>query len=58
MYKSKGKALDLYTNDTSREEFRKLYDVAADVVTLPEFIQSEFSKGDAVKGRRFASCAQ
>jgi hypothetical protein len=53
MYKSKGKALDLYTNDTTREEFRKLYDVAADVVTLPEFIQSEFSKGDAVKGRKF-----
>jgi hypothetical protein len=53
MYKSKGKALDLYTNDTTHEEFRKLYDVAADVITLPEFIQSEFSKGDAVKGRKF-----
>ncbi|MFZ0273311.1 MAG: AIPR family protein [Acidobacteriaceae bacterium] len=53
MYKSKGKALDLYTSDASREEFRRLYDVAADVVTLPEFIQSEFSKGDAVKGRKF-----
>jgi len=53
MYKSKGKALDLYTSDATRDEFRKLYDVAADVVTLPEFIQSEFSKGDAVKGRKF-----
>lgn len=53
MYKSKGKALDLYTSDASRDEFRKLYDVAADVVTLPEFIQSEFSRGDAVKGRKF-----
>lgn len=53
MYRSKGKALDLYTNETTHDEFRKLYDVAADVVTLPEFIQSEFSKGDAVKGRKF-----
>lgn len=53
MYRSKGKALDLYTNDASHGEFVKLYDVAADVITLPEFIQSEFSKGDAVKGRKF-----
>ena len=53
MYKSKGKALDLYTNDATHDEFRKLYDVAADVIILPEFIQSEFSKGDAVKGRKF-----
>lgn len=53
MYKSKGKALDLYTNETTHEEFLKLYDVAADAFTLPEFIQSEFSKGDAVKGRKF-----
>ena len=54
MYRSKGKALDLYTNETSHEEFRKLYDVAADVVTLPEFIQSEFSKDTGSgKGRKF-----
>jgi hypothetical protein len=52
MYRSKGKALDLYTNDASHDEFTKLYDVAADVVTLPEFIQSEFSK-DTGKGRKF-----
>jgi len=52
MYRSKGKALDLYTNEVTHEEFRKLYDVAADVVTLPEFIQSEFSK-DTGKGRKF-----
>jgi hypothetical protein len=52
MYRSKGKALDLYTNEGSHDEFKKLYDVAADVVTLPEFIQSEFSK-DTGKGRRF-----
>lgn len=53
MYKSKGKALDLYTSETTRDEFRKLYDVIGDVVTLPEYIQSQFSLGDAVKGRKF-----
>jgi AIPR protein len=53
MYRSKGKALDLYTNDASRPEFRKLYGVVRDIVTLPEFIQSEFSRGDTVKGKRF-----
>jgi hypothetical protein len=52
MYRSKGKALDLYTNEATHEEFRRLYGVAADVVTLPEFIQSEFSK-DTGKGRKF-----
>lgn len=52
MYRSKGKALDLYTNEATHGEFTKLYDVAADVVTLPEFIQSEFSK-DTGNGRRF-----
>lgn len=53
MYRSKGKALDLYTNEASRGEFRKLYGVIRDVITLPEFIQSEFSQGDIVKGKRF-----
>lgn len=53
MYRSKGKALDLYTNETSRGEFRKLYGIIRDVVTLPEFIQSKFSQGDIVKGKRF-----
>jgi hypothetical protein len=52
MYRSKGKALDLYTNEASHEEFKRLYNVAADVVTLPEFIQSEFSR-DTGKGRKF-----
>lgn len=53
MYRSKGKALDLFTSEETREEFRKLYAVVTDVVTLPEFIQSEFSRGDTVKGKRF-----
>lgn len=29
MYKSKGKALGLYTSDAARDEFRKLYDADA-----------------------------
>ena len=53
MYRSKGKALDLYTNETTRAEFRKLYGVVRDVITFPEFVQSEFSRGDLVKGKRF-----
>jgi hypothetical protein len=52
MYRSKGKALDLYTNETTRDEFRKLYNVVCDIVTLPEYIQSQFSQAD-LKGRRF-----
>lgn len=53
MYKSKGRALDLFTNDATRPEFEKLYGVIRDVVTLPEFIQSEFSQGNIIKGKRF-----
>jgi hypothetical protein len=53
MYRSKGKALDLYTNDSTRGEFKKLFDVVRDVITFPEFIQSEFSQGASVKGKRF-----
>lgn len=53
MYRSKGKALDLYTNEATRPEFRKLYGVVSDLITLPEFIQSQFSEGDLVKGKRF-----
>lgn len=53
MYKSKGKALELYTNDSTRIEFRRLFDVIRDVITLPELIQSEFSEGDLIEGRRF-----
>jgi hypothetical protein len=53
MYRSKGKALDLFTNEDSRDEFRKLYSVIGDIITLPEFIQSEFSRGEAIKGKRF-----
>jgi len=52
MYKSKGKALDLFTTDATRDEFRKLYDVVGDIITLPEFVQSQFSQATG-KGRKF-----
>ena len=45
MYKSKGKALELYANDTTRKEFFRLFDVIREVITLPEYIQSELGKG-------------
>jgi hypothetical protein len=45
MYKSKGKALELFTSDSTQKEFFKVYDVIKDVVTLPEFIESRFSDG-------------
>src|SRR5206468_1430156 len=53
MYRSKGRALDLFTSDDTREEFRKLYAVITEVITLPEFIQAEFGRGEAIKGKRF-----
>ncbi len=51
MYKSKNKALKLYTNEDTRSEFKRLEKVVTDVITLPEYIQSEFSKGDAIPDR-------
>ncbi len=54
MYRSKGKALELFTADASSPEFERLYDVIVDVVTLPEFIQSEFSHAES-KGRKFGA---
>jgi AIPR protein len=53
MYRSKGKALDLFTNDLTHPEFEKLYGVIHDVITLPEFVQSQFSRGSATQGKRF-----
>ena len=49
MYKSKSKALGLYTNDQTRGEFRKLYPIIKDVITLPEYIQSVLSEGEIVQ---------
>ena len=54
MYRSKTKALELYTSDTTRAEFRKLYDVVYDIVTFPEFIQAELSRGGHIQRRSVA----
>ena len=51
MYKSKKKALDLYTTESTRPEFLRLSDVMADLVRLPEFIESGLSSVLAVKLR-------
>jgi hypothetical protein len=54
MYKSKAKALRLYTNPTTHHEFDPLMgSVLRDIITLPEFIQAEFSRGALVKNRKF-----
>lgn len=52
MYKSKTKALALYSNTEARREFTLLFDVISDIVTLPEYIQSQFSMGEVLKGRK------
>jgi hypothetical protein len=52
MYKSKTKALRLYANPESRREFTRLSPVIMDVVSLPEYIQAQFSLGDVLKGRK------
>jgi hypothetical protein len=52
MYKSKAKALDLFTNETSVLEFRRLYSVIKEVITLPEYIQHQFSLGGVIKKRK------
>jgi hypothetical protein len=54
MYRSKAKALELYINEESRTEFRRLYGVIYEVVTLPEYIQATFSKGEKVPLRSFS----
>lgn len=54
MYRSKGTALELFTSDSTSSEFEKLYDVIGDIVTLPEFVESEFSHADT-KGRKFGA---
>lgn len=44
VYKSAGRALQMYLNN--KDEYKKLGPVLADVVALPEFIQSQFSDMD------------
>jgi len=49
MYRSKDKALQLFINDQG-DEFKKLFPVIRDVVTLPEFIQASLSEN--IEGRK------
>lgn len=60
MYKSKAKALELYANPTTRKEFAALENVFTDVLTLPEYIVSQFSTGGVLKGRKLGklSCVR
>src|ERR1700761_24154 len=51
MYKSKGKALKSFTNETTRGDFKRLANVLVDAITLPEYIQSQLSRGDIVPAK-------
>jgi hypothetical protein len=52
MYRGRGKALEMYVNEETHKGFVALFDVLPDILTLPEYIQSEFSKGGILKGRK------
>lgn len=51
LYKSKGKALKLYIDPKTRDEFLALTDVMVEVIFLPEFIESQFSSKENMKTR-------
>lgn len=51
LYKSKGKALKMYIDPKTREEFLALSDVMLDVMFLPEYIESQFSSKEHMKTR-------
>lgn len=42
-YKSKNKSLKLFLDPQTQGEFEEIYPVIRDVITMPEFIESEFS---------------
>ena len=51
LYKSKGKALKMYIDPKTRDEFLALADVMIDVIFLPEYIESQFSSKENMKAR-------
>jgi hypothetical protein len=51
MYKSKQKALKLYIDPKTREEFLALSEVMRDVAFLPEYIEAQFSSKENMKNR-------
>jgi hypothetical protein len=51
MYKSKQKALKMYIDPKTREDFLALSDVMLDIAFLPEYIESQFSNKENMKTR-------
>ncbi len=51
LYKSKQKALKLYIDPKTREDFLALSDVMRDVAFLPEYIEAQFSSKENMKNR-------
>lgn len=51
LYKSKQKALKLYIDPKTREDFLALSDVMLDVAFLPEYIEAQFSSKENLKNR-------
>jgi hypothetical protein len=51
MYSSKNRAVEYYIDEETRPEFRELYDVIADVLTLPERLQSKISSETKYAGK-------
>jgi hypothetical protein len=51
MYRSRQKALKMYIDPKTREDFLALADVMADVAFLPEYIESQFSSKENMKTR-------
>lgn len=51
LYRSRQKALKMYIDPKTREDFLALADVMADVAFLPEYIESQFSSKENMKTR-------
>ena len=52
MYRSKDKALQLFVSETSDPDFKRLFPVIKDVVTLPEYIEANLPSLLEGSGRR------
>jgi hypothetical protein len=52
MYKSTIKALQTFTDPKNEKALRSLAPVMVDILTLPEFIQHQFSMGDVLKNKK------
>ncbi len=54
VYRSTRDAMKLYLSHATRDEFRPLYPLIDDILTLPEFIQATFSEGGVVPLKKYA----